>query len=129
MLAEDKALYSGIQGARAIHALREYIDSDLACDGNAYTITAILDDMCLGLYTVHITNGGGSPEFHLNCLKFWAISGSLETFREAVNAYRNARDFARLVRKELIDKANSRAAAAAATTRAPPVGFIALGGP
>jgi hypothetical protein len=123
-----------------MHALREYsIDSDSAYDGNAYTITAILDDMCLGLYAVHITkpsHDGGSSEFHLNCLKFWVISGSLETFREAVNAYRNARDFARLVRRELIDKANSKVASAlvenyAATTQAP-VGsfrFMALGGP
>jgi hypothetical protein len=112
MLAEDKALYSGIQGAHAIHALREYIDSDTSYDGNAYTITAILDDMCLGLYAVHLTQPSHDrdlPEYHLNCLKFWVISESLETFREAVNAYRNARDFTRRVRRELINKANSKA--------------------
>jgi hypothetical protein len=134
MIAENKALYSGIHGARAIHALREYVDSDLAYDGNTYTITAILDDMCLALYTVHITDSGGSPEFHLNCLKFWAISGSLETFKEAVNAYRNARDFTRQKRRELIDRANSKAdreASAlaenhAVATHAPP-GFLPLG--
>jgi hypothetical protein len=95
-LAEDRALYSGIHGARGVHALQEYVDSGSGYDGKAYTIAAILGQGSLGLYTVHLTkpfDGTEPPKYYLNLLRRWDIEEGLETFQKAIHAYRNMRDF------------------------------------
>jgi hypothetical protein len=108
--AEDRALYDGIHGARGVHALQKYVDSGSVYDAKAYTITAILGERSLGLYTVHLTNppnGTDSPKYYLNLLRNWNVTESLETFQKAIRAYRNMRDFTRDERWRIIDIANA----------------------
>lgn len=81
-------------------------------DGNAYTITSIYAGGTLTLYTSHPVQPrkpGGQPEYYMNQLRGWLLTDNLESFRQGVTAYRNARDWAKEKRDEFIKAANRRA--------------------
>ena len=111
-VAKRQACFDGALGARGVHKLRLFeADPTLAYDNNAYTITSTYHDGQLKMYTVHPTQSTdpkNSPEYHMTQLGGWALTGSIGQFREGTSAFRNARDWAKAQREELIAAANSR---------------------
>ena len=93
--------------------LQSYGQPEPVYDNNAYTITSTFDGRLLSMYTTHPTvptNPGGQPEYHMNQLNSWGMTGNVETFRQGATAYRNARDWAKERRDEFIEAANERVA-------------------
>ena len=111
-VAKRQACFDGALGARGIHKLRSLnTDPTLAYDNNAYTITSTYNDGTLKIYTIHPTQASDmedSPEYHMAQLRGWLLTDTPETFRQGVGAFRNARDWARTQRDELIVTANGR---------------------
>ena len=113
-VAKRQACYDGALGARGIHELRSFrADTPTAYDNNAYTITSTYHSATgtLQAYTMHSTqptDPENSPEYYMTQLGGWALTGSSGQFREGARAFRNARDWAKEQRNELIATANSR---------------------
>ncbi|KAL9615693.1 MAG: hypothetical protein Q9160_009334 [Pyrenula sp. 1 TL-2023] len=108
-----QACYDGAIGARAIQHLQSFGYPEPVYDKHAYVITHTFDGEDLQMYTTHPSapiSPGGQPEYHMNQLSSWAMTGNIETFRQGATAYRNARDWAKSKRDELIKTANERAA-------------------
>jgi len=61
---------------------------------------------------------GGRPEYHMNQVNTWGMTGNIETFRQGATYYRNARDWTKEQRDETIRLANSRAGESQAGTLA-----------
>ena len=113
-VCERQALYDGALGARGVHQLRSYIDSEILYDDNAYTITSTYHGGTgvLKLYTIHPTPSTHPEkvcEFRQTKLKGFIMTEDPDTFRQGASALRNARDWAQEKRKELIAMANGRA--------------------
>ena len=111
-VAKRQACYNGALGARGMHSLRSYRRAEPVYDNNAYTVTSTYHDSNLKMYTSHVApprEPGGHPEYHTHQLKGWCMDGNLESFRQGVTAYRNARDWAKEQRDEAIRQANERA--------------------
>jgi hypothetical protein len=111
-MARRQACFDGALGARGIHQLQPFeADPTLAYDNKAYTITSTYNDGQLNLYTVHPTQSpdpNDSPKYHMTQLRSFAMTDAAERFREGARAFRNARDWAKAQRDELIAVANSR---------------------
>ena len=115
-VCKRQALYDGALGARGIHELRSYIDSETAYDDNAYTITSIYHgggaNAALSVYVVHpmlYNDARKRTEYRLTQLNGWDMTGNSKAFREGASALRNARDWAKEKREELMMAANSKA--------------------
>ena len=111
-VAKRQAMYDGAVGARAMHHFQSYGHVEPVYDDNAYTITSSYSNGLLQMYTTHPTaptNPGGQPEYHMNQLNNWGMTGNPETFRQGATAYRNARDWAKEKRDEMIEAANQKA--------------------
>ena len=122
-VATRQACYNGALGARAMHSIQNYgMDgSKKVYDNNAYSISSTYHDGTLKLYTTHPTppaDSKSSPEYHTALLDSYAMTGRRRKFREGVGAFRNARDWAKKRRDELITSANSRATEPPACTHA-----------
>lgn len=110
-----QACYDGVVGARGIHELRSFgaNESMPLYDNNSYTITSTYSSGLLQLYTIHPTLSPGSedlPEYHMTQLRSFAMTDTAERFREGATAFRNARDWAKDRRNEVIAAANDRLA-------------------
>lgn len=115
LVAERQALYDGVLGVRAMHALQSaWNEGYMDFDDNSYTIASTFRTGELELYTVHATfsNTACRPEYHMNLVGRWYILGSPDAFREGVCAFRNLRDWARGKRDEFVEKANGAVDAA-----------------
>ncbi|KAA6415829.1 MAG: hypothetical protein FRX48_00547 [Lasallia pustulata] len=111
-VAERQACYDGALGARGIHSLQSAGRAKPVYDKNAYTITSIYYSGTLKLYTSHLgqpTRPGGRPEYYMNQLNTWGMTGNPETFRQGATAYRNARDWTKEKRDGFIEAANGKA--------------------
>jgi len=112
-VVKRQACFDGALGARGIHKLRSFeADPTLVYDNNAYTITSTYHDGQLKMYTVHPTRSTApidSPEYHMTQLGGWALTGSYEQFRQGTSVFRNARDWAKIQRDDLIAAANGKA--------------------
>ena len=110
-VAGRQACYDGALGARGMHSLQLYGQDKPAYDNKAYTITSIYHGGTLKMYTSHPTQStspGGRPEYYMNQLNTWGMTGNAETCRQGTTAYRNARDWAKEQRDEAIKRANER---------------------
>ncbi|KAH0538442.1 hypothetical protein FGG08_004990 [Glutinoglossum americanum] len=111
-VAKRQACYDGTLGARGVHKLRSFgTDAATVYDNKSYTISSTYHDGHLRLYTHHPTQPtapGREPEYHMTPLGSFSMTHSIETFREGASAFRNARDWAKEKRDELIRDANSR---------------------
>ncbi|KAI9747367.1 MAG: hypothetical protein M4579_007481, partial [Chaenotheca gracillima] len=112
-VAKRQACYDGALGARGIHELRSFgvEDSETLYDSNAYTITSTYHDGTLKMYTTHPTQpreDKTSPEYYMTQLNTYTLTGTAERFREGASAFRNARDWAKEQRDDLIAAANAR---------------------
>ncbi len=107
-----QALYDGALGARGIHELRSYIGQETLFDNNTYTITSTYHHSgLLTMYTTHPT-ASESPtnpiEYRMTQLRSFAMTDAPDTFRQGAGALRNARDWAKEKREELITAANGK---------------------
>lgn len=110
-----QALYDGALGARGIHELRSYIGQEMLFDNNTYTITSTYHHSgLLTMYTIHPTASESpinSIEYRMTQLRSFAMTDATDTFRQGASALRNARDWAKEKRDELITAANGKALA------------------
>ena len=112
--AKRQAGLDGAIGARAMNALRNYGEEELSFDGNAYSMSSTYHagTGTLQLYSHHITAPtapGGQPEYHMTQVDGWQMTGNIDTFRRGATAFRNARDWAKHNRDQLILAANTTA--------------------
>ena len=108
-----QALHDGALGARGICETQSYIDPETAHDNKAYVITSTYQggSGALKLYTVHrtlSTNPNREYEFRMTQLRGWDMTDNPDTFRQGASALRNARDWAKEKREELIAAANGK---------------------
>ena len=108
-VCKRQACYDGALGARAIHALRSHVDPETALDYNAYTITSTYHGGSGGgqlkLYTTHpyaASNASLPIQYWMTQLGGWDMTGDPGTFRRGAGALRNARDWVKEQREDLI---------------------------
>ena len=112
-VCKQQALYDGALGARGIHKLRSYVDPETAYDNNTYTITSTYHGGSgdLTIYSTHPipSNNPQNPiEYRMIQLNGWKMTGNPEAFRQGATALRNARNWAKEKREELIIAANNK---------------------
>ncbi|KAF1970594.1 hypothetical protein BU23DRAFT_473853 [Bimuria novae-zelandiae CBS 107.79] len=113
-VAGRQACYDGALGARGMASLESYGQGEQDY-GSAYAISSIYHGGQLKMYTSHIaqpSSPGGRPEYYMNQLRSFAMTDTVDTFRQGAGAYRNLRDWAKEQRDDLIRQANERAALA-----------------
>ncbi|KAL8829822.1 MAG: hypothetical protein Q9170_006001 [Blastenia crenularia] len=112
-VCKRQAFYDGTLGARGTHKLQSYVDLETAYDNNAYTITSTYHGGtgALKLYTTHPAQStclNQGTEFRMTQLNGWDMTGNPDSFRQGASALRNARDWAKEKREELIAAANGK---------------------
>jgi hypothetical protein len=120
-VAGRQACYDGALGARGMHSLQSYGQENPPHDNKAYTITSIYHGGQLKMFTSHLsqpTSPEGRPEYYMNQVNTWGMTGNIETFRQGATYYRNARDWTKEQRDETIRLANERAGGSQAGTLA-----------
>ncbi|KAG8415312.1 hypothetical protein J3458_009170 [Metarhizium acridum] len=113
-VAQRQACYDGAHGARAMHALQNYQETEPIFDGNAYTYSSTYHSGTgtLQLYAHHVTAPAAvneRPEYHMTEIDGWQMTGNINSFRRGAIAFRNARDLAQRHRNSFIQAANARA--------------------
>ncbi|EFR02618.1 hypothetical protein MGYG_05616 [Nannizzia gypsea CBS 118893] len=106
-----QACYHGALGARGMHRLQSYRQDKPVYDNKAYTITSTYQSSQLKLYTTHLTGpreDDGPLEYIMTPLRSFAMTDNPETFRQGATVYRNARDWAKEQRDDMIKCANER---------------------
>lgn len=119
-VGERHILYTGALGARAVHHLRAFItDPTTALDNNAYVLTALYHSPT-GMLWIYAIRAIASPspsesfahpkklEYRMTLISRFNLTLSPESFRDGVRAYRNARDWAKEQRDELVRAANAK---------------------
>lgn len=112
-VVEQQVRYSGALGARAIYMLRSFAVTDLEVifDNNACTVMATYQTRVLSLYVHRLIKSpvpGGSVEYRMTIVGEFAMFYNPASFRQAVTAFRNAREWAAKKRNEFIAAANAR---------------------
>lgn len=110
IVVRRQACYDGALGARAMQSLRCYRQKP-SYDNNAYVLTSAYYFGNLEIYATHVassTRRDGRPIYIMTLLDSFSMIGSLRAFQHGLTAYRNARDWAKERRYELIEAANER---------------------
>jgi len=110
-VARRQACHGGASGERAFSRLQSYRKKELIYDNNAHTITSIYHGGQLKMYTTHITAPAGPgklPEYHMTQLRSFALTDTIDTFRQGAAAFRNGRDLTKEWRDNVIIAANER---------------------
>ncbi|KAL4875025.1 hypothetical protein BJY04DRAFT_202725 [Aspergillus karnatakaensis] len=114
-VAVRQACYDGAVGARSINSLQSYQPNQSVqkpvYNNNAYTITSTYSNGSLGLFASHPSepsDPGGRPNYHMTPLGTYDIADNLRGFREGATVYRNARDWVKEKREEMLSLANGR---------------------
>lgn len=110
-----QVMHAGAIGARAMHSLRNYGRRVPKYDNKAYTISVMYQDGRLMFFAHHITPGveEGPPEYFMNPIMGFEMEFRNQ-FASGVMALRNARDWAKSTRDQLVAKANERASCSTA---------------
>ena len=106
----NQACIYGAIGARGIHKLQMYDQKLPKYDNKAYTLSATYQAGVLRMYTHHLgqPNGPGTrPEHYMNQLGVFAMTHSLDTFRQGITAFRNGVDWAEAKRNAAIEYAKA----------------------
>ncbi|KAF2013444.1 hypothetical protein BU24DRAFT_394246 [Aaosphaeria arxii CBS 175.79] len=110
-VANRQACYDGALGARGMHSLQSYGQSEPIYDGRVSAITCTYQQGTLRIFTIHINpprTVGGQPEYYMNLVRGYLLNTSAETFRQGLQAFLNARDWAKEQRDQAIMNANNR---------------------
>jgi hypothetical protein len=121
-VAQRQACYDGAYGARAMHALQNYRETQPIYDGNAYTYSSTYHDGTLKLYAHHATapfTPNERPGYHMTKLCGFDMTNNRATFVQAATAFRNARDSAERHRNSFLQAANARVARTTAVIHEP----------
>ncbi|PHH86568.1 hypothetical protein CDD83_10052 [Cordyceps sp. RAO-2017] len=108
-VASRQACYDGALGARAIHSLQSYGQTEPKFDSKAYAITSTYHGGTLTMYTTHpipppLPNK--QPGFVMTPITSWALNSNPDNFRQGAAAYRNLQDWAKEQRDNAIRQAN-----------------------
>jgi len=123
-----QAMYAGAIGGRAMWELQNYGSDTPIYDGKAYTFvpTYHSGEGSLRVYATHPTQSAtGRTEYHMTQLGSYALTHSLDTFRQGATAFRNSRDFSKEQRDRFIAAANATAAQRPAPVATPSSGTAA----
>ena len=106
-----QACYDGALGERGMLRFEAYANGGKAQYRIAHTITSTYhsDTGDLTIYSTHATQSSDSQhpiEYHMRQLNGWKLTGNADHFRQGVGALRNARDWAKEKRDEVIAAAN-----------------------
>ena len=104
--------FVGAIGARGMHALQSYSQSEREYNGNAHSFSSTYNDGTLKMYTHHLESPvapGGQPQSYMTQLNSHAMTGNPETFRQGIQNFRNLRDLAKDDRTQAITRANEKA--------------------
>lgn len=106
-----QACYDGAIGERGILQLEAYANGGKAQYGTAHTIASTYhsDTGDLTIYSTHATQSSDPQhpiEYHMRKLNGWKLTGNADHFRQGVGALRNARDWAKKKRDDVIAAAN-----------------------
>ncbi|KAL9015140.1 MAG: hypothetical protein Q9173_000240 [Seirophora scorigena] len=109
---ELQALYDGALGERGMLKLSSYIEPQSMQYNVAHTITSTYHGGTgdLTIYSAHAVESSSTQrptEFRITQLNGWKMTGNPDAFRQGAIALRNARDWAKEKREELIFAANS----------------------
>ena len=109
-----QALYDGVVGERGTLELSSCHDPETAQYNIAHTITSTYHGGTgdLTIYSTHANHSNSSRhpiEYRVTQLNGWKMTGNPDAFRQGASALRNARDWAREKREELIAAANRNA--------------------
>lgn len=111
-VAKRQACYNGAVGARGMHRLQSYRSGGLQFDNNAYAISSSyhIGTGVLEIYATHLTQSAtpNAPEYHTTLLDSFDLTDTTDTFRQGVNALRNARDWAREKRYAFLSAVHQR---------------------
>ena len=108
-----QACYDGAIGERAMNEIQSYSDPKTAQYNMAHTITSTYHGGTgdLKIYSTHASlssNPRHPVEYHMTQFNGWSMTGNPDTFRQGAAAWRNARDWAKEKREELIIAANDK---------------------
>ena len=112
-VCKRQATYDGAICERGMLKLSSYTDPETVHYNIAHTITSTYHGGTgdLTIYSTH-ANQSNNPqhpiEYRTTQLNGWKITGNPDTFRQGASALRNARDWAKEKREELISAANSK---------------------
>ena len=112
-VCKNQALYDDALRVRKIHELQSYVDSETTYNNNAYTITSTYhdDSSDLTIYSTHSTSfkdSQNSIEYCMTQFKEWKMTNISKPFRQEAIALRNARNWAKEKREELIIATNGK---------------------
>lgn len=111
-VVKRQACYNGALGARAMHKLQSYGQTEPVFDNNAYTITSTYHNGQLLIYATHPTSTitpGNLPEYHMTSVDGFTLIGNPDACRRGLTAFRNGRDWAQEQRDRFISAANEMA--------------------
>lgn len=102
-----KLCLDGAVGARAIHSLRNYKRRDEIFDGKAYSLSA---DYNTSSYTLRLfahfvakpREGSSQLRYYMAQIGGWQMTGSIESCRQGITAFRNARNLALEFRNDAV---------------------------
>ena len=106
-----QACYDGALGERAMNTLLSYNNPEAEQYNIAHTITSTYHGGLLRIYSMHAsqTSNPKHPiEYRMTQLRGWDITDSADKFREGATALRNARDWAKERREELVAMASNK---------------------
>ncbi|KAL8674328.1 MAG: hypothetical protein Q9168_001257 [Polycauliona sp. 1 TL-2023] len=129
-VAMRQALYDGCVGARGVHELRGWLNPNTMDDGNAYVIACTYESgpATLFVYTIHpqLSNKkdhrqiSSRPKKRYNYIMSQLFSVAMTDdhagFIRGINIYRNARQWAKKQRDQLVAAANAKASLKDAAT-------------
>ena len=107
--AHRQALHDGAIGARAMQSIQSYGQEEPVFENNASTITSIYHGGTLKMYghSVAQPNGPGTrSEYYMHQLRSFAMTDTVDSFRQGATTFKNAIDWTRERRHAAIVRAN-----------------------
>ena len=108
-----QVLHDGALGARAMFVLQNYGQDEPLYDGNAYALVSSYN-AGEGTLRLHATypsrDASGQTVFQLTDVNTYNLTGDVESFNRGISALRNARDFCRREREQVISNAKAQRA-------------------
>ena len=110
-VAQRQACYDGALGARGMHELASYQQTEHSFDNSIKAISSIYHGGQLKLYTHHMAQPDGPgtrPEYYMNQVRAYAMTDNLDSLKSGLTGFRNSVDWADKRREVAISQANAR---------------------